>query len=111
MELFCIHSETAITLTQIAIDPAMTDFFNICLGVKESLSDDSKDRFWPNPALHARIADGQVEIQKCPRQAGTDPKRTLPTTRLRWAVPLSRFTTCVVDVEHAEGHKEFTANL
>jgi hypothetical protein len=33
MELFCIQSETATTLTKIAIVPAMTDFFNICSGV------------------------------------------------------------------------------
>ena len=40
MELFCIQSETAITLMQTAIDPAMTDFFSIFSRVEESIPDD-----------------------------------------------------------------------
>ena len=34
----------------------MTDFFNICSGVKESLSDDSKDRFWPIAEVRQNIS-------------------------------------------------------
>jgi hypothetical protein len=45
MELLYIQSERAMTLTEIAIDPAITDLISICSRDNKSIWDDLKGRF------------------------------------------------------------------
>jgi hypothetical protein len=45
MELLYIQSERAMTLTEIAIDPAIHDLISICSRDNKSIWDDLKGRF------------------------------------------------------------------